>query len=193
MSAPVLQIIIGSTRPGRIGPAIAGWFAEKARQHDGFEVEVLDLADFALPVFDEPNHPRLRQYTQPHTKAWSAAVDRGDAVVFVHPEYNHSVNGALKNAIDYLHAEWAHKPVSFVSYGGASGGLRAVQALKPVVSALRMYPTGAAVALAGPQRQIIDGEFIGTPDQDTAAAALLDEMAELTAAVSPLLDAARAA
>lgn len=193
MSTPVLQVIIGSTRPGRIGPVLAAWFAEKARQHGGFEVEVLDLADFALPIFDEPHHPKSRNYTQPHTKAWSAAVDRGDAVVFVHPEYNHSVNGALKNAIDFLHGEWAHKPVSFVSYGGASGGLRAVQALKPVVSALRMYPTVAAVALAGPQRQIIDGAFVGTPEQNAAADTLLDELAELTAAVSPLLDAARAA
>ena len=193
MSAPVLQIIVGSTRPGRIGPTIAGWFAEKARQHGGFEVEVVDLADFGLPLFDEPHHPKLRQYTQPHTRAWSAAVDRSDAVVFVHPEYNHSVNGALKNAIDYLHGEWAHKPVSFVSYGGASGGLRAVQALKPVVSALKMYPTAAAVALVGPQRQLTDGAFVGTAEQDTAAATLLDELAALTAAVSPLLDAARAA
>ncbi|MEP6980244.1 MAG: NAD(P)H-dependent oxidoreductase [Nakamurella sp.] len=193
MSAPVLQIIIGSTRPGRIGPALAAWFAEKAREHGDFEVEVLDLADFGLPLFDEPHHPMQRRYTQPHTKAWSAAVDRGDAVVFVHPEYNHSVNGALKNAIDFLHGEWAHKPVSFVSYGGASGGLRAVQALKPVVSALRMYPTVAAVALAGPHRQIEDGTFVGTADQDRAAATLLDELWALAAAVSPLLDKARAA
>ncbi len=193
MTAPVLQIIIGSTRPGRIGPALAAWFAEKAREHGAFEVEVLDLAEYGLPVFDEPHHPRLRRYTQPHTQAWSAAVDRSDAVIFVHPEYNHSINGALKNAIDYLHGEWAHKPVSFVSYGGASGGLRAVQALKPVVSALRMYPTVAAVALAGPHRQIENGTFVGTADQAGAAAAVLDEMAALTAAVSPLLDAARAA
>ena len=193
MSRPVLQIIIGSTRPGRIGPALAAWFAENARQHGAFEIEVLDLADFALPIFDEPNHPMQRRYTQPHTKAWSAAVDRGDAIVFVHPEYNHSVNGALKNAIDFLHGEWAHKPVSFVSYGGASGGLRAVQALKPVVSALKMYPTGAAVALAGPWQQMQDGVFVGTPEQAKAATTVLDEMSALTEAVSPLLDKARAA
>lgn len=193
MPAPVLQIIVGSTRPGRIGPHIAGWFAEIARAHSGFEVEVLDLADFALPLFDEPHHPKSGVYTQPHTRAWSAAVDRSDAVVFVHPEYNHSINGALKNAIDFLHGEWAHKPVSFVSYGGASGGLRAVQALKPVVSALRMYPTSAAVALVGPQRQIAEGVFAGTAEQNAAADAMLDELAALTAAVSPLRDAARAA
>lgn len=193
MSRPVLQVIIGSTRPGRIGPALAAWFADNARRHGGFEVEVLDLADFGLPVFDEPHHPKLRHYTQPHTRAWSAAVDRGDAIVFVHPEYNHSINGALKNAVDFLHGEWAHKPVSFVSYGGASGGLRAVQAFKPIVSALKMYPTVAAVALAGPHRQLADGVFTGTPEQDAAAELMLDELAELTTALSPLLDAARAA
>lgn len=193
MSAPVLQIVIGSTRPGRIGPSIAAWFAEKAREHGDFEVEVVDLADFGLPIFDEPHHPMQRRYTQPHTKAWSASVDRADAIVFVHPEYNHSINGALKNAIDYLHGEWAHKPVSFVSYGGASGGLRAVQALKPVVSALKMYPTAAAVALSFPQRQIESGVFAATADQDKAAGTVLDEMSALTAAVSPLREASRAA
>lgn len=187
MSKPLLQVIIGSTRPGRIGPSIAGWFADQARLDGRFEVEVVDLAAMNLPLFDEPHHPRLRTYTKDHTKAWSAVVERADAVVFVHPEYNHSLNGALKNAIDFLAAEWAHKPVSFVSYGGASGGLRAVQALKPIVAALRMYPISGAVALQMPAKQIGEhGGFQGTDPQNAAAAALLNELLPLTLAVRPL-------
>ncbi|WP_317985863.1 NADPH-dependent FMN reductase [Streptomyces sp. 5-10] len=92
----------------------------------------------ALPIVDEPNHPMLRQYTHEHTKRWSETVDRADAYVMVLPEYNHSFNAAIKNAIDYLVMEWTHKPVGLVSYGGVSGGTRAVHALKPTLSALKM-------------------------------------------------------
>jgi len=108
---------------------------------------VLDLAEINLPFFDEPNHPRLRQYVHEHTKAWSARVDAADAFIFVMPEYNHSINAPLKNAIDFLHQEWAYKPVAFVSYGGVAGGLRAVQAIKPIVSALKMTPLNEGVVI----------------------------------------------
>jgi len=186
-SKPVVQVIIGSTRPGRVGPSIAAWFADRARVDGRFEVEVVDLAEVNLPVLDEPNHPRLGQYTKAHTKAWSAIVDRADAIVFVNPEYNYSVNGALKNAIDFLHREWAHKPVGFVSYGGVSGGLRAVQVLKQIVTALRMYPVAAAVAIQMAGKQIdAGGHFEPTEFQNTAATTLLEELSALTAAVRPL-------
>lgn len=130
---PVLQIIIGSTRPVRSGEPVAQWFADLARADGRFEVELVDLKEVGLPLLDEPNHPRLQQYTQPHTHRWSEIVSRADAYVFVHPEYNHGYNAALKNALDYLFLEWQGKPASFVSYGGVSGGLRAVQMLKQVV------------------------------------------------------------
>ena len=107
---PTLTIIVGSTRPGRAGQPIAEWFADRARTHAGFDVEVADLAEIGLPLLDEPNHPRLEQYTKQHTKDWSAIVDRADAVVFVTPEYNYGYPAALKNAIDFLHREWQDKP-----------------------------------------------------------------------------------
>ncbi len=128
-----LLVIIASTRPGRIGPTIADWFVGQATEHGGFDVEVADLAEIDLPLLDEPAHPATGKYVHQHTKDWSALVDSADAFVFVMPEYNHSYTAPLKNAIDYLNREWAYKPVGFVSYGGVSGGLRAVQAIKPVI------------------------------------------------------------
>jgi len=142
---PKLMIIIASTRPGRVGLPVARWFALDAVAHGGFEVEVTDLAELALPFMDEPNHPRLRQYMHQYTKEWSAKVDTADAFVFVTPEYNHSMNAPLKNALDYLVHEWQYKPVGFVSYGGISGGTRAVQVIKQVVAALKMMAIPEAV------------------------------------------------
>src|SRR4051812_37372435 len=142
-----LLVIVGSTRPGRVGRPIADWFLEQAREHQGFEVELADLAEIDLPLYDEPVHPARGQYTHEHTKDWSAKVASADAFVIVMPEYNHSYNAALKNAIDYLNREWAYKPVGLVSYGGVSGGLRAVQAIKPVLQALRMTPVTDAVTV----------------------------------------------
>ena len=104
MAKPVLQVIIGSTRPGRVGPAVADWIIERARARGDFEVVVTDLAELNLPMFDEPNHPRLRQYVHQHTKDWSAIVEASDAFIFVIPEYNYGFNAATKNAIDYLNA-----------------------------------------------------------------------------------------
>ena len=110
MAKPVLQVIIGSTRPGRVGPAVADWIIERARARGDFEVVVTDLAELNLPMFDEPNHPRLRQYVHQHTKDWSAIVEASDAFIFVIPEYNYGFNAATKNAIDYLNQEWLNKP-----------------------------------------------------------------------------------
>lgn len=108
---PVLQIIIASTRPGRVGPSVADWIYERAVAHGGFDVELVDLAEVNLPMFDEPRHPRFGEYVHQHTKDWSATIGRGDAFVIVMPEYNYGFNAAIKNAIDYLNAEWRHKPV----------------------------------------------------------------------------------
>ena len=107
--SPVLQVIVASTRPGRKGIAVAEWVQQVARLHGCFDVELVDLAEINLPVFDEPHHPRLQQYTKPHTKQWSETVERADAFVFVFPEYNHSFPASLKNALDFLSVEWADK------------------------------------------------------------------------------------
>jgi NAD(P)H-dependent FMN reductase len=182
-----LQIIITSTRPGRVGLPVGHWFAERARAHGGFDVEVLDLAEINLPFMDEPHHPRLRQYTQQHTKNWSATIDSGDAYVFVMPEYNFGMNAPMKNAIDYLNQEWQHKPVGFVSYGGVSGGTRAVQMAKQVVSTLKMVPMVEAVSIPFVAQFLDDQRRIKANDvMDTSAAALLDELVRYAGVLAPL-------
>ncbi|WP_163514145.1 NADPH-dependent FMN reductase [Gelidibacter japonicus] len=140
-----LKIIIGSTRPTRKGPIVADWFLKIAKQHPDFEVELLDLKEIDLPLMDEPNHPRLQKYINAHTKKWSKTIDSADAFVIVTPEYNFGYPATLKNALDYLSVEWSDKPMGFVSYGGISGGTRAVQELKLPVTALGMMPIPQAV------------------------------------------------
>src|SRR5436305_454845 len=184
---PRLAVIIGSTRPGRAGLPIAQWFVERARAHGGFEVEVADLAEIALPLMDEPNHPRLHRYTQQHTKDWSARIDRADAVVMVTPEYNYGYPAALKNAIDYLHEEWRDKPVGFVSYGGVAAGTRAVQQLKQVVTTLRMMPVVESVNIPF-FSQFLDDEGRAQANEvmETSADAMLSELERLESALRPL-------
>lgn len=180
MSPPVLQIIVASTRPGRVGPAVARWLTHRAERHGGFRVEVVDLAEVGLPFLDEPNHPRLGQYVHDHTKAWSATVGRADAFVFVTPEYNHGYNAVLKNAIDFLHAEWQDKPVGFCAYGGVSAGTRAAQALKQVVTAVRMVPVFDGVYIPFVAGLIgDDGAFAASESMDGAADRMLDELLRL--------------
>jgi len=186
VSQPVLQILIASTRPGRVGPSVAEWFARVAREDGAFEVEVVDLAELDLPMMDEPNHPRLRRYTHEHTKRWSAIVDRADAFAFVHPEYNYGINAPLKNAIDYLHTEWEYKPVTLVSYGGISAGLRAAQMIKQVVTTLGMVPTKTGVPVPFVAQFLQDGVFTPNETIQAGAKATLDELALLNGALATL-------
>jgi NAD(P)H-dependent FMN reductase len=184
---PKLLVIIASTRPGRIGVPVASWFMEQATAHGGFEVELADLFELDLPLLDEPNHPRLRNYTKDHTRAWSATVDSADAIVFVTAEYNHSYTAGLKNAIDYLHHEWRHKPLGFVSYGGVAAGTRAMQALKPVAIALALIPVVAAVNIPFVQQFLNDdGVIVGNEVMVEAAAAMLDELHQMESVLAPL-------
>jgi NAD(P)H-dependent FMN reductase len=184
---PKLLIIIASTRPGRIGVPVANWFTEQAAAHGGFELELVDLQELDLPLLDEPNHPRLRKYTKDHTRTWSATVDSADAIVFVTAEYNHSYTAPLKNAIDYLHHEWRHKPLGFVSYGGVAAGTRAMQALKPVAIALALIPVVAAVNIPFVQQFLTeDGTIVGNEVMVEAAAAMLDELLEMHGVLAPL-------
>jgi len=181
-----LLVIVGSTRPGRVGRPVADWVVEQATQHGGFDVELADLAEIDLPLFDEPVHPSQARYQHQHTRDWSAKVAAADAFVFVMPEYNHSYNAALKNAIDYLNREWAYKPVGLVSYGGISGGLRAVQAIKPVIAALRMTAAADAVTIPMVNSMIADGAFEPTEIVAGSAKSMLDELVRLAPALAPL-------
>lgn len=183
---PTLTVIIGSTRPGRASLPIAAWFEQFARKHSGFDVEVADLAEINLPMFDEPNHPALRKYTHQHTIDWSKLIERSDAIAIVTPEYNHGYPAVLKNAIDYLHSEWQYKPVGFVSYGGVAAGTRAVQQLKQVVTTLRMTPVLDGVNIPF-HAELIDGDQMqATEIQEKAATAMLDELLRVEKSTRPL-------
>ena len=142
-----LMIVIASIRQGRGGLSVGRWFEEQAAQHEAFVLDVVDLAELDLPLMTEPNHPRLQRYTQQHTKAWSARVSAADAFVFVIPEYNHGLNAATKNAIDFLYAEWNNKAAGFVGYGSA-GGVRAVEQLRLVMAEVQVATVRNQVALS---------------------------------------------
>ncbi|MDT5114062.1 MAG: hypothetical protein QOE20_5952 [Mycobacterium sp.] len=132
-----IAIIVGSTRPGRNGKAVADWVLDKAASRTGANYELIDLVDFPLPHMDEAIPPSAGQYAGEHTKAWAAKVGAYDGFIFVTPEYNHSTSGVLKNAIDYLYAEWNNKAAAFVSYGSL-GGARAIEHLRAVCSELQI-------------------------------------------------------
>ncbi len=184
---PTLTVVIASTRPGRAGLPIAQWFIARAQAHGGFDVVVADLAELRLPLLDEPNHPRLRQYSHQHTKDWSATVERSDAFVFVTAEYNYGYPAPLKNAIDYLHFEWQYKPLGFVSYGGVAAGTRSVQQLKQVVTALKMVPLVEAVNIPFHTQFIDDdGRLVANEVMEQAADAMLDELQRIEAAMRAL-------
>src|ERR1700749_3028806 len=187
LAKPVLRIIIGSTRPGRVGPSVAAWITERAIEHGGFDVQVTDLAELNLPLLDEPNHPRLRQYTQQHTKDWSALVEASDAFIFVTPEDNYAFNAALKNEIDYLFAEWQHRAARIVSYGGIAAGTRATQMLKQVLTALKIMPVPEAVNIPFVTQHLDeDRRFKSTELIDASATAMLDELLKWTESLESL-------
>lgn len=172
-----LQVIICSTRPGRVGPAVARWFAGYAAEHAKFDATLVDLADFALPIYDEPNHPAMQKYEKAHTKKWSASVAAADAYVFVTPEYNYGPPPSFINALNFIYKEWNYKPCGFVSYGGVSGGLRAVQLAKQLVTSLKMMPMFEGVPvpmvakLLDEKRELVPNELIAA-----SAATMLNEL-----------------
>jgi NAD(P)H-dependent FMN reductase len=147
MSALKIAIILGSTRPGRNGKAVADWVVQQAQRRDGATYELVDLLDFPLPHLDEPLPPAMGQYQNDHTKAWAAKIDQYDGFVFVTPEYNHSTSGVLKNAIDFLQAEWNNKAAALVGYGGV-GGARAVEHLRGVLSEVQVAHVRQTIAFS---------------------------------------------
>ncbi|HVY25826.1 MAG TPA: NAD(P)H-dependent oxidoreductase [Polyangiaceae bacterium] len=186
-SKPKLYVITVSTRPGRAGVPLSTWILQLAQAHGAFDVELVDLKDVNLPLFDEPRHPRLAQYEHEHTKRWSAKVKAADAFIFVTPEYNHGAPPSLINALDYLVHEWAHKPVGFVSYGGPAGGTRAVQMVKPMLIALKMTVLFESV-MAPLFTHSIDeqGVFKATEFQQTSAQGMLDMLSKWASVLAPM-------
>ena len=182
-----LHVIIASTRPGRVGPAIGNWFHEFALKHGTFEVELVDLAEVNLPLLDEAAHPMQQKYEHEHTKRWSASVDAADAFVFVTPEYNFSSPASLVNALDYLYIEWNYKPVAFVSYGGQSGGIRSVQMTKQIAGTLKMVPIVEAVAIPFFSEHLDEQRaFVATASHEKAAGNMLTELLRWAEALKPL-------
>ncbi len=179
-----IGVIVGSTRPGRVGEHVARWVAERLTVQANATLDLIDLAAVALPFLDEVEHPSSGLYAHAHTRRWSRRIRSLDALVLVTPEYNNSFSAPLKNALDFLSTEWQHKPVAMVGYGMTSAGTRAVQALLPVVVALGMVPAGAVYL---PLRERTDeaGVFHNTPRDDAGLDDLIAELVELSTLLSP--------
>jgi NAD(P)H-dependent FMN reductase len=173
---PKLTVILGSIREGRVGEPVTSWFVDKAKAHGKFDVQVADLKELNLPLLNEPHHPRLKKYVHESTKNWSAIVGGSDAFVFVMPEYNYTTAPALVNALDTVFHEWSYKPVGFVSYGGVSGGMRAVQTTKLMITSFKMVPMLEAVNIPFVQQLIENGVFKSNETHDKAAPVMLDEL-----------------
>ena len=192
-SARVL-VLVCTTRPGALGPAVGQWLTKTLASRAGelgAEIVPVSLGDLDLPFLDEEEHPSSGIYQHAHTLRWSAMVDAADGIIAVTPEYNYGMPAVLKNAMDYLGREWAWKPIGFVSYGNTSAGTRSVQHAKQVVTALRLVPLGATVALriGG---AITDGQVCRDPALAGAAAAVLDELVRVAHALRPVRDRSRA-
>ena len=177
-----IAIVTGSTRPGRNNEAVARWVNQIAQQRTDADFELVDIADYHLPLFDEPMSPMFGKYTKPHTQAWAEKIASFDGFVFVTPEYNHSIPGALKNAIDFLYREWNNKAAGFVSYGG-SGGVRAVEHLRLVMAELMVATVRAQVILS----LVTDFEhftsFKPRPQREAEVTAMLDQLVSWASAL----------
>lgn len=185
-----IAIVVGSTRPGRKADAVAKWVFEIARKRADARFEIVDIADFGLPLLDEAVPPAMGRYARPHTKAWAAKIEPFDGFVFVTPEYNHGTSGALKNALDYLYAEWNNKAAGFVAYGSA-GGTRAVEQLRLILAELQVATVRSQVALS--LRDDFEKMTVFKPaaHQERAVAAMLDQLVAWSGAMKTLKASAR--
>lgn len=180
-----IAVIIGSTRPGRNAEQVAEWALATAKKRTDAEYELVDIKHFDLPLLDEPMPPMMGQYSKPHTKAWAEKIASYDGFVFVTPEYNHGIPGALKNAIDYLYAEWNNKAAGFVSYGSA-GGARAVESLRLVLGELKVADVRTALLLSLFQDFENFSEFKPTSHHEDTLNEMLDQLASWTSALKTI-------
>jgi NAD(P)H-dependent FMN reductase len=180
-----IAIILGSTRPGRQGENVAHWVLDRARERTDARFELVDLAQHHLPDIDEPVPPARGHYTHEHTRTWAATVAGYDGYVIVTPEYNHSVPGPLKNALDRVYAEWNNKAAGFVSYGW-NGGVRAAEQLRLVMGSMQIADVTAQVALNLATDFHDRTEFAPADYQNTALTTLLDQVVAWSTALAPL-------
>lgn len=183
-----IGIIVGSTRPGRKAEAVAKWVYEILKSRKDAEFEIVDVAEYNLPLLDEPVPPLMGQYSKGHSKKWAARIDSFDAFIFVTPEYNHGTSAALKNAIDFLYREWNNKAAGFVGYGSASG-VRAVENLRLVMGEIKVADVRAQVMLS----IFTDFENFTTfkphPQHEKAVHTMADEVIAWGGALKPLREA----
>ena len=172
---PVVKVILGSTRPSRFGVQPAEWLMQLTKDHPETTFELIDLKEVNLPFLDEAHAADSGIYEKEHTKAWSKIIDEADGFIVVAGEYNHVAMPALLNAIDYLAAEWQHKPIAYISYGAAAGGARAVEQLRGMAGHLNMYDISDTIVMVNYWTQVdSDGRFIATESQVAAAHRLLE-------------------
>ncbi|MQY03725.1 NADPH-dependent FMN reductase [Actinomadura macrotermitis] len=187
-----IAVVLASTRPGRRGRAVAEWALGHAAARADARFELVDLAEIDLPPLDEPLPPATGRYTHEHTRSWARTVAAYDGFLFVTPEYNHSAPGTLKNALDRVHAEWNNKAAGFVSYG-FDGGVRAVEALRPVLGALQIADVSAQVALSLHHDFTDFTDFTPAEHQTAALTSTLDQLVAWSTALATLRPAARPA
>ena len=181
-----IGIVLGSTRPGRLGTGVAEWVAKQAAPREAAVYEILDVAEFDLDLLGEPVVPGAanRHYENARTARWSEVVDDFDGFVFVTPEYNHGVPAAMKNAVDVLGPEWAHKAVGFVAYG-ADGGVRAVEHWRTILANVMVSDVRAQVSLLVFE-DWKDGEFRPLERREGELDTMLGQLVDLTGAVRTL-------
>ena len=170
-----IQVVVGSVREVCGSLPVACWVHASAREQGGLKAELVDLADWPLPMFALATSPAMGGYKDPLQQRWAAKVGEADGYILVSPEYNHGASAVLKNALDYLYAEWNRKPVAFVSFGN-TGGARAVEQLRAIAVELRMAPLGEAVHLFGVGAKLRDGRFEADAKDKKQLAQLFDSL-----------------
>lgn len=186
MTIRKIGVIIGSTRPNRVGGTVGSWVADQVRRADnvpgepGIAVDLIDLAEVGLPFMDEPREAATGIYQHEHTLAWARRVRALDGVILVTSEYNGSLPAPLKNALDFLGPEWADLPTAIVAYGNSSSGARAITALLPVMTQLAMIPAGSV--LLGLRARLTEAGVAFTADDEAGLASLIDRLLRITIA-----------
>jgi NAD(P)H-dependent FMN reductase len=180
-----IGIIVGTTRPGRHADAVAMWVHDHASKRTNAEFQIVDIADFHLPLLDEPMPPSMGQYAKDHTKAWAAKIASLDGFIFVTPEYNHGIPGSLKNAIDFIYKEWNNKAAGIVSYGTV-GGVRSAEQLRQVLGEMQIADVRASVSLSLFDDFEAFRAFKPRPQLEASLEPLFDQLLAWAGALKPL-------